>query len=94
MKSIFENLDVSKNCFEEILIKIFENIENSNATLENKKKRVEGIIRAISQCRDLKYRKKALKLLGKAQKGVVRAENNIKKETKPSGIIFTPKVFS
>ena len=94
MENIFENLDVSEECFDEILIRVFEAIENSDTSIENKKKRIEGIVRAIQKAKNGKYRTKAIRVYGIAQNNLNKAQDKNKEDVKNSGITFTPKAFN
>lgn len=85
MENIFENLEnLSEECFEEILEKVFENLDTE---------RREKIIGALQQAKDGKYRTKAIKVLGKIQQRINKAENKSKEDVKNSGITFTNKIL-
>ena len=83
MESIFENLDVSEACLEDILERIFESLNDE---------RKEKLLNSIKIAKDGKTRTRMLKVIGKIQ-NKINKENELKKEIKPSGITFTEKVL-
>lgn len=83
MEEIFENLEVSEACLEDILEKMFESISDA---------RREKLISALQNAKDGKYRTKALKVFGKVQKRLNK-ESEPKEDVKNSGITFTDNVL-
>lgn len=84
MESIFENLDVSEACLEDILEKVFESVSDV---------RREKLIGAIQKADNGKYRTKALKVLGKVQQRLNKEQARAKEDVKNSGITFTNKLL-
>ena len=85
MKNIFENLEnLSEGCFEEILEKVFENLDTE---------RREKVLNALQQAKDGNYRTKALKVFGKLQQRINKTEDKNKEDVKNSGITFTDKML-
>ena len=83
MEELFENLEVSEACLEDILEKVFESVSDT---------RREKLISAIQKADNGKYRTKALRILGKVQQKL-NSENKPKEDVKNSGITFTEKVL-
>lgn len=84
IENIFENLDVSEACLEEILEKVFESVSVE---------RREKLLNAIQKAQDGKYRTKALKVLGKVQNKINSEQNKNREDVKKSGITFTNKML-
>ena len=84
IENIFENLDVSEACLEEILEKVFESVSVE---------RREKLLNAIQKAQDGKYRTKALKVLGKVQNKINSEQNKNREDDKKSGITFTNKML-
>ena len=84
MEEIFENLEVSEACLEDILEKVFESVSDA---------RREKLVSVIQNAKDGKYRTKALKVLGKVQQRLNKEQTRAKEDVKNSGITFTNKVL-
>ena len=84
MENIFENLNVSEECLEDILEKVFESLTDA---------RREKLVGAIQSAKDGKYRTKALRVLGKVQQRLNKEQARAKEDVKNSGITFTDKML-
>jgi hypothetical protein len=83
MEELFENLDVSEACLEDILLKVFENLNDV---------RKEKLLGSLKTAKDGKTMSRIIKVVGKLQKRINK-ENELKNEVKKPGITFTEKVL-
>lgn len=100
MENIFESLkslEISENCFQEILEMIEKEVQSQAAlnSLPGRRKKVEQLLGVIERTKGGKEIGKAIKDLGVAQKRVVNAEKKaIKSEPQNQGVTFTSKFFN
>ena len=83
MEELFENLDVSEACLEDILERVFESLNDV---------RKEKLLGSLKTAKDGKTMSRIIKVVGKLQKRINK-ENEVKKEPQPSGITFTEKIL-
>ena len=83
MEELFENLDISEACLEDILERVFESLNDV---------RKEKLLGSLRTAKDGKTMSKIIKVIGKLQKRINK-ENEVKKEPQTSRIIFTEKIL-
>lgn len=92
--NIFENLNVSKECFKEIMETIEKHIQTqtkaAESSLPSRQKKVHDLMNSIQFAKSREERKNIIKNLGRAQKRVQDAESKtVKEEPENSGIRFS-----